>query len=258
MKMERGITLLALIITVIILIILVTVTVNISLGDKGLINQAKNAAEKTENSIHSEKEQFEKLMEEYNSILSEQKEKSIVTVESNNIELYYGDTSITNVNAKIEKGDGVLEYEVIEGDNIITIDQSGNIRVLRAGDAKVKISMSATQNFEEAEDVIVNVKVNKKTGDMQSTISNSHNSKDDLKITIDLSDYGLPEDRGESKFTIVSAGDIYINPIIDKNGVLTYSVKNPRPGDYTMTICIEMENYTTVNALINTTIIQEW
>ena len=43
---ERGITLLALIITVVIMIILAAVTINITLN-KGLINQAKQAGEDT-------------------------------------------------------------------------------------------------------------------------------------------------------------------------------------------------------------------
>ena len=51
---ERGITLLALIITVVIMIILAAVTINVTLGDGGLVDQAKWAAEQTANSTQSE------------------------------------------------------------------------------------------------------------------------------------------------------------------------------------------------------------
>ena len=54
MDYTRGITLVALVITIVILIILATVTVNVALGDGGLIDQAKLAAEKTANSIYDE------------------------------------------------------------------------------------------------------------------------------------------------------------------------------------------------------------
>ena len=53
-KNEKGITLVALVITIVILIILATVTINVAFGDGGLIDQAKLAAEKTANSIYDE------------------------------------------------------------------------------------------------------------------------------------------------------------------------------------------------------------
>ena len=57
-KDERGITLLALILTVVIMIILATVTINITLGDGGLIDQAQHAAEQTANATKAEQEQL--------------------------------------------------------------------------------------------------------------------------------------------------------------------------------------------------------
>ena len=68
---ERGITLFALILTVVIMIILATVTINITLGDGGLIDQAKTAAEATVNSAQSEQEQLASLEQELANILAE-------------------------------------------------------------------------------------------------------------------------------------------------------------------------------------------
>ncbi len=68
---ERGITLLALIITVVIMIILAAVTLNITLGDGGLIDQAKTAAEATVNSAQSEQEQLDSLEQELANLLAE-------------------------------------------------------------------------------------------------------------------------------------------------------------------------------------------
>ena len=67
---ERGITLLALIITVVIMIILAAVTINVTLGDGGLINQAQHAAEQTANATKSEQEQIDDLVSQLNDILS--------------------------------------------------------------------------------------------------------------------------------------------------------------------------------------------
>ena len=70
-KNERGITLLALIITVVIMIILAAVTLNITLGDGGIIDQAKTAAEATVNSAQSEQEQLDSLEQELANLLAE-------------------------------------------------------------------------------------------------------------------------------------------------------------------------------------------
>ena len=73
-KNERGITLLALIITVVIMIILAAVTLNITLGDGGIIDQAKTAAEKTQQAAQSEQEQLASLEQELANILAEDSE----------------------------------------------------------------------------------------------------------------------------------------------------------------------------------------
>ena len=66
---ERGITLLALILTVVIMIILAGVTINVTLGDGGLIDQAQHAAEVTINSTKAEQEQLDDLVSQLNEII---------------------------------------------------------------------------------------------------------------------------------------------------------------------------------------------
>ena len=68
---EKGITLVALVITIVILIILATVTINVALGDGGLIDQAKLAAEKTANSIYDEEASLANLTAYLNEQLGE-------------------------------------------------------------------------------------------------------------------------------------------------------------------------------------------
>ena len=70
-KDERGITLLALIITVVIMIILAAVIINVTLGDGGIIDQTKTAAEATVNSAQSEKEQLASLEQELANLIAE-------------------------------------------------------------------------------------------------------------------------------------------------------------------------------------------
>ena len=69
--LESGITLLSLIFTVVIMIILATVTISVTLGDGGLVEQAKLAVEKTEQATQSEQEQLASLEQELANMLAE-------------------------------------------------------------------------------------------------------------------------------------------------------------------------------------------
>ena len=73
-KEERGITLLALILTVVIMIILAAVTINVALGEGGLVDQAKWAAEQTANSTKAEQEQLAELEQEFANLMAEDSE----------------------------------------------------------------------------------------------------------------------------------------------------------------------------------------
>ena len=72
LKNRAGVTLISLVITIIIIIILATVTINASLGENGLIKQAKNAKDATTNSITQEEEDMNKTLLEYENAMLEQ------------------------------------------------------------------------------------------------------------------------------------------------------------------------------------------
>ena len=74
LKKEKGITLVALAITIIIIIILATVTINMAFGDNGLIKQAQLAKEMTANSVKTEQENMNSLMQEYANVIAEDSE----------------------------------------------------------------------------------------------------------------------------------------------------------------------------------------
>ena len=71
MRRERGITLVALVITVIIIIILATVTINMAFGDNGLIKQAQLAKDLVANSTVAEQEGMNSVMSEYLNTMGE-------------------------------------------------------------------------------------------------------------------------------------------------------------------------------------------
>ena len=71
---EKGITLLTLIITVVIMLILAAVTISVTLGEGGLVDQAKWAAEQTANLTKSEQEQLDELQKEFTNLMAEDSE----------------------------------------------------------------------------------------------------------------------------------------------------------------------------------------
>ena len=73
---KKGITLVALVITIIIIIILATVTINMAFGDNGLIKQSQLAKDMVSNSVVSEQEEMNRLMDEYANVMAEDSEIS--------------------------------------------------------------------------------------------------------------------------------------------------------------------------------------
>ncbi len=73
-RKDKGITLVALVITIIIIIILATVTINMAFGDNGLIKQTELARDMAANSTIAEQEGMNSLMDEYANLLAEDSE----------------------------------------------------------------------------------------------------------------------------------------------------------------------------------------
>ena len=71
---EKGITLIALVITIVIIIILASASINAVLGDGGLINQARQVSAAVKNSTIAEEESMNTLMAEYANIMAEEQD----------------------------------------------------------------------------------------------------------------------------------------------------------------------------------------
>ena len=71
---ERGITLIALVITIVILIILATVSINVVLGEGGLIQRAQEGKDLTEQARIDEEEELTGAEEYINSVINERKD----------------------------------------------------------------------------------------------------------------------------------------------------------------------------------------
>ena len=70
-KSNQGITLVALVVTIVVLIILATISINAVLGKNGLIKKAQQAKELSQNSVISEGEKLNTLLDDYDNAIAE-------------------------------------------------------------------------------------------------------------------------------------------------------------------------------------------
>ena len=169
-EQERGITLVALVITIVILIILATVSINVVLGEGGLIQRAQQAKELTEQAALGEQQELNILMSKYANIMAEnqtpieppeesEKEKAVLKYvgdipDGEYIDIY--EYPYFNIEIEVVKGDGILKYEMLEGEDIASVSQSGEVELWGIGYFSIKVSMDSTSNFEAADPLILN------------------------------------------------------------------------------------------------------
>ena len=141
MKRERGITLIALVITIIVLLILAGVSISLTLGNNGVLNQATNSVTKTRNA--SAKEEVEMAWAGAESdYWSEWTNNSGFTKDAN-----FYDTKLkaylspTGYNISVTDGEDSGTYEVNYTSNdqnqpyIFIIDENGKADLMKNGNA---------------------------------------------------------------------------------------------------------------------------
>ena len=118
MKKNKGITLIALVITIVVLLILASISIGVLVGDNGIINQSKKAKEETE--ISEEKELLERATvqvagnDKYGNIDEENLQKEL------DKEAGEGKTEVTDIG-------GEIEVIFKENNRYYIIDKDGNV-----------------------------------------------------------------------------------------------------------------------------------
>ena len=121
MKKERGITLIALVITIIVLLILAGVSIAMLTGNNGILTQAQNASKQTE--IGEEKEQIALA---YNGAVLKKAEEGGGTVTAEDLKEELQANGVTNVT--VEDGEnGSITVTFGESNRTYTVDADGKI-----------------------------------------------------------------------------------------------------------------------------------
>ena len=110
---EKGITLIALVVTIVVLLILAGVSISMLTGENGIIKQAQDAKTRTEEA----KENEEDILTKYENYIKDKTEEQITASYISNSEdkdKYYGKPV---VNYECENSDGVQEWLIFYADN---------------------------------------------------------------------------------------------------------------------------------------------
>ena len=112
MKRNKGITLIALVITIVVLIILAGVAISLSIGDNGVFNKAKYASEEYKVRANEEQLEIAKGINKIDTLVSSNRAEEVEPLE---IELgpYVMGSLIRFTNADLVKLNGLKKYKTL-------------------------------------------------------------------------------------------------------------------------------------------------
>lgn len=125
-KQDKGITLIALVITIVVLLILAGISLNLVLGENGIIQKAKLSKDKSIIAEEEEKIEFIANEIQMNNILNPENEIDNEKLQEI-VDMYFGTNNSGNSNATgVIDGDKYV-ITVIETGHVYIIDENGNI-----------------------------------------------------------------------------------------------------------------------------------
>ena len=161
---QKGITLIALVITIIILIILASITLGAIIGPNGIIQRAKEAGEKYQNAAQDEQKELEELMNMMNGSGDNSDEEEIaleniyVSLNGNTLSFYSNEETARtnadseehyygNINGKRFSGEGIPWYQEREKiEKVVIVD-----KIMPTSTQNYFYNLSALQTIENLE-----------------------------------------------------------------------------------------------------------
>lgn len=166
----------------------------------------------------------------------------------------YGDGSF-RLDATANHTESAIQYELTDGEGVVTVAEDGTVTILKAGTAKVKVFLQESQNYNAAEKTIT-INVGRKFLSDFTTSKNFYYDRDQ-DAELDIRAF-LPEDCG--RVEIEGVYDHHEKVVIDKadyddaTGILPYQVlKNDMDASATVKLKVFVENYLTVDISLTVT-----
>lgn len=165
----------------------------------------------------------------------------------------YGDGSF-RLDATANHTESAIQYELTDGEGVVTVAEDGTVTILKAGTAKVRAYLPESQNYNAAEKTITIVADKKDLAasrtDKGFYFDCDHEGALDIRAI-------LPQDCGRIQINGVTSHD---KVLIDKEcfddttGMLPYRIlKNTADESAQIEIAVELENYTNSNIVFHVT-----
>ena len=166
----------------------------------------------------------------------------------------YGDGSF-RLDATANHTESAIQYELTDGEGVVTVAEDGTVTILKAGTAKIKVFLQESQNYNAAEKTIT-INVGRKFLSDFTTSKNFYYDRDQ-DAELDIRAF-LPEDCG--RVEIEGVYDHHEKVVIDKadyddaTGILPYQVlKNDMDASARVKLKVFVENYLTVDISLTVT-----
>ena len=165
----------------------------------------------------------------------------------------YGDGSF-RLDATANHTESAIQYELTDGEGVVTVAEDGTVTILKAGTAKVRAYLPESQNYNAAEKTITIVADKKYLAasrtDKGFYFDCDHEGALDIRAI-------LPQDCGRIQITGVTSHDKVLidkEDFDDTTGMLPYRIlKNTADESAQIEIAVELENYTNSNIVFHVT-----
>ena len=165
----------------------------------------------------------------------------------------YGDGSF-RLDATANHTESAIQYELTDGEGVVTVAEDGTVTILKAGTAKVRAYLPESQNYNAAEKTITIVADKKYLAasrtDKGFYFDCDHEGALDIRAI-------LPQDCGRIQITGVTSHDKVLidkEDFDDTTGMLPYRIlKNTADESAQIKIAVELENYTNSNIVFHVT-----
>lgn len=184
--------------------------------------------------------------------LTVKKADAVLTVGTDSYGKTFGDDAFT-LDVSASHTETAITYEVTDGADVIAVTADGTVKILKAGTAKIRISLPENTNYHAAADREITVTVAKKSAPTVADVNRNYYYERDHEDSIDIGKL-LPADCGKIIDSAVSGHALIVDDKFnEQTGILTYMIqKNNTVGTDDITMTVDTENYQTITVVIHT------
>ena len=183
--------------------------------------------------------------------LTVKKADAVLTAGTDSYAKTFGDDAFT-LDVTASHTETAIVYEVTDGSGVVSVAADSTVTILKAGTAKIKISLPGNANYNAAADREITVTVAKKNAPTVADVNRNYYYDRDNQDSIDIGKL-LPVDCGKITGNAVSGHAFIVNcGFNEETGILSYMIQKNKVETRDITVNVETENYNAITVVIHT------